>query len=168
MNPPQPAGYPTPPPLLPFQPDLVTVSEGISVEVKRKQIGNSRQQAATFYPHAAIRSQKASYTLRGADIWTMLQFFQDVAGPGGSFWASTTLQAAKLTANVAAADTVLHVEDTNGVLVNDYIALNANGQFISCAQVTALDPVAKTITISAAPGVGINANAGLIYQLCLV
>lgn len=163
---PQPAGYAAAPRLLPLQPDFQQVMEQISVEVNREQIGFSREPNETFYPQAATRLQNASYTLQDAEVWSMLKFFVDVMGPGASFWASTWLEAARLTADVGAADTVLHVEDTHGVTAGDYFSFYAGGSALATAKATAL--TANTITIAVALGTAFLANSTLLFQLCLV
>jgi len=165
MNPgPKPAGYDKAPPLLPFQPDFLNVVEQVSVEVQREQIGFSRETSDTFYPQAAARLQNASYTVQDDAVWEMLRFFMRTMAPGSSFWASTWLQAAKLTADVAAADIVLNVEDTNAVNVGDYISLYG-GASVFASRVTAT--TANTITIAAAVGTNLTAKSTLLFQLCL-
>jgi hypothetical protein len=161
---PQPAGYATAPKLLPLQPDFHQVDEQVSVDVQREQVGFNREQLETFYPHDATRLQHATFTLQDNEPWTMLKFFSEVMGPGASFWASTWLQSAKLTADIGAADTVLHVVDTNAIVVGDYISLYAGGAAVASKKVTA--KTANTITISAI-GSALDAQSTLLFQLCL-
>ncbi len=165
MIPPQPPGYPVAPPLLPFQPDFQRVDEGISVEVGREQIGFSRQQSETFYPHMQWRTQNAQYTLSDAGIWGMFKFFSDFMGPGLAFWAPGWFEIARLTAYVNPGDTLLHVEDTNSVQVGDYVCLWSCTAAVSAAKVTAT--TANTITIDAPSPSFLNANSTLLLQLCL-
>jgi hypothetical protein len=162
---PQPAGYAAAPKLLPLQPDFQHIDEQISVEVKREKIGFNREQLETFYPQAAARIQHASYTLTGNDIWRMLKFFSEVMAPGAAFWASTWLQAAQLTADIGAADTVLHLEDTNGVNVGDYLSVYSGSSIVGKPKVTA--KTSNTLTIAAAIGTALNARTTLVFQLCL-
>lgn len=168
--PPKPPGYLEAPQLLPFAPDFTQVTEQISVEVKRQSIGFARQQSTTFYPQEPQRMQTASYTLTGWKIWGMCRFFADFMAPGASFWAATTLEAARLTANAAAGATVLQVQDTNGVDVGDYLAFIANGQIIQAGEIESLSPDSDppTITLAAPLSSTINPQSCLLQQLCLV
>jgi hypothetical protein len=162
---PQPPCYPFTPPLLPFRPDFSAVSEEISVEVKRDSTGFGREQNQTFYPHAASRSQTASYTIAGENgAAQLLRFFQDVAAPGSAFWAPGWFQLASLTQDAEPADTVLQVSDTSAVNVGDYVAIVSFDTAIA-RRIVATNP--GTITLDAAPDIPIIARTTLVQPLCL-
>jgi hypothetical protein len=161
---PQPTGYNSAPLLLPFQPDFTSVTEEISVEVKRAAIGFPRDQAQTFYPQPPARSQKSSYTLNGSQLGSLLRFFQDVAAPGAVFWASSWIQIASLTNDALATDSVLHVEDTNAVNVGDYISLFSDSEVIARKVIAT---TANTITLDSAVGIPMTVSSTLLFQLCL-
>jgi hypothetical protein len=161
---PQPPGYSFAPPLLPVIPDFNAVSEEISVEVKREQLGFTRQQAQTFYPHAASRSQKADYTLTATQAGQFLRFFQDIAAPGAVFWASGWMQLARLTQDALATDSVLHVEDTGAVNVGDYVSIyNSSGALAR----KVVGRTANTIQLDDPVGNASPANDTCIFPLCL-
>jgi hypothetical protein len=161
---PKPTGYATAPYLFPYLPDFSRVSEGIAIPVAREQIGFSREQRTEFYTQAASRNQTANYTLVSQDLGTFLSFFQAIAAPGSSFWASGYFQVAELTQDVAAVDTVLHVSDTTALLVGDYISLYSYGTTVA-RKISA--KTANTITVDSAAGVALPASLTCIFPLCL-
>jgi hypothetical protein len=161
---PQPTGYSTAPALLPFYPDFQSITEEISVDIKRAQIGFTREQMTTFYPQAAARSQLASYRLTSSQAGQFIRFFQDIAAPGSAFWASGWTQIAQLTQDSIAANSVLTVEDTSAVLVGDYVWLyqheNATARKISAKTV-------NTITLDNNVGFALTVGDALILPLSL-
>ena len=160
---PQPTGYAAAPKLLPFDPDFRKVTEQINIEVQREQIGFDREQAATFYPHETWRSQTAGYTLKASQPAQLLRFFLDVAGPGGTFWATNWLMAARLTSDIASSDTVLNVVDASAVRLGDYLSLYTSAGI--ARKVTA--KTGTTITLNTAPGVNLSRAATSLFPLSL-
>lgn len=162
---PKPTGYTTAPYLFPYLPDFSKVSEEISVPVTREQIGFSREQRTEFYTQTASRKQIANYTLASQDLGTFLSFFQAIAAPGNSFWASGYLQVSELTQDVAATDTVLNVSDTSALLVGDYISLYSYGTTVA-RKISA--KTVNTITVDSAVGASLSASLTCLFPLCLV
>ncbi|HZQ46702.1 MAG TPA: phage BR0599 family protein [Verrucomicrobiae bacterium] len=160
---PNPSGYTVAPALLPFQPDFSRVTEQISVDVRRKQVGFARQQGQTFYPQLPARSQTADYTLDSADAGKFLYFLQSVAASGQPFWASSWLEFSSLTQDTLVGDTVLNVQDTSALQVGDYISVFAESAITR--KVTAL--TVNTITIDSAIGAALTATETCVFQLCL-
>src|ERR1051326_7919368 len=161
------AGYTTAPRLLPYRANFIGIEDSILVNVLRESIGFSRQQTQTFYPQAAHRDFKLPYFLDGQPAaFQFLRFFLDHAGAGASFWTPGWMSAAQLTADVAAADAVLQVADTNSLKVGDYIALLDSGAAVSPAIVSALDDT--TITLLAPVGADHLASDSIVTPLLLV
>ncbi|MGA9776672.1 MAG: hypothetical protein WBS33_00190, partial [Verrucomicrobiia bacterium] len=75
---PEPAGYSSAPPILPYAPDYRSIKNQISVKVNREQIGFTRTQSQTFYPQLPTRAQDASFTLQCASIQGMVAFLMQV------------------------------------------------------------------------------------------
>lgn len=173
---PKPTGYITAPPLLPFLPDREGAEEETSVQVKRDQIGFTREQQDTFYPQSAERFAKFNFTLNAAgpaEAGTpntgpaqMMEFFLAVAAPGASFWCPSSLQCLMLSADALATDTVLNVADTSAVANGDciYIFVSSTGY---ARTITALDPVHNTVAIDSALGVAAPAFQTTIFPLIL-
>ena len=161
---PTPVGYSNAPKRLPCYPDFSRVSEELRVSISRDQIGFTREQASTFYTHEVFRGQEADYTLVDDQPAQLLKFFQDHAGPGASFWAPSWLNVARLTQDVDAADTTLHVEDTTAIVAGDYLALFGD----NFAAVKVVGKTANTITIATAPGADLTSDITCIFPLNLV
>lgn len=160
------AGYTSAPKLLPYRANFIGIEDSIEVNVLRESIGLGRAQAQTLYPQAAHRAFKLPYFLDGqASAFQFLRFFLDYAGAGASFWTPGWMSAARLTADVAAADTELHVVDTSGLKAGDYIALEGRAGF-QPAIVEALAPT--TITLHAAIGADCLFEEAIITPLLLV
>jgi len=162
-----PAGYTTAPRLLPYRANFVGIEDSVALNVLRESIGFGRQQAQTYYPQAAHRAFKLPYFLEGQSAaFQFLRFFLDHAGPGASFWTPGWMSAARLTADVAVADTVLQVADTNSLKVGDYIALLNSGAGILPAIVSALADT--TVTLLAPIGADHLASDSIVTPLLLV
>lgn len=162
------AGYTTAPRLLPYRANFVGIEDSVSVNLLRESIGFGRQPAQTFYPQAAHRAFKLPYFLDGQTAaFQFLRFFLEYASAGASFWTPGWMSAAQLIADVAAADTVLQVADTNSLLVGDYIALlsTINSQ-PSTNVVSALTE--DTVTLLTAVGLEYRASDTIITPLLLV
>jgi uncharacterized phage protein (TIGR02218 family) len=160
-------GYTTAPRLLPYRANFVGIEDSVAINVLRESIGFGRQQTQTFYAQAAQHAFKLPYFLDGQSAaFEFLRFFLDHAGPGASFWTPGWMSAAQLTADAAAADTVLQVADTNSLKVGDYIALLNSGAGILPAIVSALADT--TVTLLAPIGADHVASDTIVTPLLLV
>jgi len=160
-----PAGYSTAPRLLPYRANFVGIEDSVALNLLRESIGFGRQQAQTFYPQAAHRAFKLPYFLDGQSAaFQFLRFFLEYAS--ASFWTPGWMSAAQLTADVAAADTILQVADINSLKVGDYIALLDSGAGILPAIVSALDDT--TVTLLAAIGADYSRADTIVTPLLLV
>lgn len=156
--------YAVPPKLFPFAIDFDTPKTGFNVSIIREQIGFGRESAETLYPQTNARDFQAGQTmLTAVDIGKVLRFWQEY-GPGAVFWASNWVNAAVLTADIGAPDTVLQVEDTDGITEGDYLGFINSEGIAATARVTAKTD--DTITIDAAVGAR-QAAATVVSQLML-
>jgi hypothetical protein len=161
---PRPTAYATAPLLLPFYPDQAKLSELLSVELKREQLGFTREQTQVFYPHFPERGQDGGFSLVEPMAAEMARFFADVMAPGQSFWAPSSLIAVELTADAAPADTVLDVDDTDGLELGDYLLIcPPKGPAIARQ---AVDFTFGTLTLDAAPGEALPSGT-LVFPLAL-
>lgn len=166
---PKPAGYTTAPYILPFVPDRDGAEEETSVQVKRDHIGLLREQQNTFYPQAAERYVKFSFTLTGEQPAQMMEFFLATMGPGDAFWCPSSLQCLVLSADALATDTMLNVADTSAMAVSDCIYIFPESAGVPLARtITAIDPVHNTVTMDSALGVSASAGQSAIFPLLLM
>jgi hypothetical protein len=153
-NGPLPSGYGSAPVLLPFQSDFRQVTEQITLDVARTQIGFDREQQPTFYPHAAYRQQQSQYTLSAAEIPSLLVWFQTVGGPGQSFWAAGAFVTARMSAPATAIATTLNVYDTYAIKSSDYLCMVSNRVVTGFAKVNTVFGA----SVSNATGLGVAVN----------
>jgi hypothetical protein len=165
-NGPTPAGYGAAPKLFPF---AVNFDSGIKANVDevvlRTPIGFARQQMETFYAQTPARSQVSEHELITAiEAAQALEFFRQ-HGAGKSFWCPDFVSAVVLTADVGAADTVLHVKDTLAVITGDWIVFSTPDSVLGTARITA--KTNNTVTIAVAVGVLMPAGTTLVSFLVL-
>jgi hypothetical protein len=103
-------------PLFPFRPNWATPprSGSASVEIDRQQIGQGRISADAFYAQPARRPTDQAFTLQNSEPWQLLRMFLDFRGVKERFWLPVGLAEARLTADVAAIDTALTVDNPTG------------------------------------------------------
>lgn len=164
-----PSGYTTAPYLFPIRPVFSEVTDTLTVRVSRATTGFRREQSTTFYPQAVAHLAEQGFELRSrAEIARLVRFFQE-HGTASSMWVAAAFAAARLTADIGAGDTVLHVEDTGMLMVgdgtDDYLALIDGAGTIVGRRVTGL--TATTITLNTAPG-AMSAAATYLAPLILV
>lgn len=145
-------------------------NENFSIVLIREGIGFGREAAETFYPQSVARELSTNYFIStAADAGRLIGFFLQHA-TGKSFWTSDWVSAAVLTADVGAADTVLHVSDVMGIVPGDY-ALFYGPQGMAGAVVGARimdsDAAAKTVTLAAALGSAFAAGSSMLTGLVL-
>lgn len=153
---PTPAGYASPPTLLPFRQDHRDVTESFVVAVSQRDVGFQREQSRTFYPQDVHRAQVARLTVSGAsNVATLLAWFDSVAGEGGSFWAASSLSVGYLANDALAGDTALTWGDAN-VIAGDYICTWKSDGSIATAKISTV--VGNVITVATAFGVALKAG----------
>jgi Phage conserved hypothetical protein BR0599 len=162
---PKPAGYTTAPSVLPFTPDFSAVSEITNVDVQRDDAGFTREQFPTLYPQPPQKKQAANYAFLNGEWPQFLSFFQNISAIGESFWAPGWFRCAKLSANVAATDTVIDVEDSSAIAGGDWLMFFSGG----VSTLVQVDSTGDgTITLTAEIGVALPAKGAEIYPLVLV
>lgn len=114
-------------PLFPFRPDWDTnpTSLGADVDISLQQIGQTRPLATVFYTQPGRRRLEQSFTLLNTDPLNLLSFFAGIGGENNSFWLPATVMEASLTANVAATDTAVQVDNGAALGTNTFIALES-------------------------------------------
>lgn len=160
-----PAGYGTAPKLLPFSPNWRGLDDSFTVNLRRSRSGFRRQQTLELYPQAVARVWSLDYQLPSTqEAGQFAAFFRDYGGRGAAVWAPTRVSVAVLTAAIAAADTVLQVEDAGPIAVGDYLAL-IYADLVIGRRVTAV--TSTTVTLSAAVGVDLPQST-MVSPLLLV
>ena len=161
-----PAGYGSAPDVCPLSVNLWDLNQTLRVRVQRESLGFTREESTTFYLQAAVNVfDHASLPTTAAGAATLLRFFLDHAD-GASFWATTGVALARLSAAALTTDTVLNLEDAGALLVGDYVMLvpSAGGTPI-CRRVTAVS--STTLTVNSAVGTALPKGLA-VWPLYLV
>lgn len=113
-------------PMFPFAANWVTSphSGDSEFDIDRIQIGQQRALSQIYYTQRNRRRVQQSLTLCNSDPLNLLSFFVQMVGQVESFWLPANLKEAWLTANVAATDTALHVDNGSALGTNTFICLN--------------------------------------------
>jgi hypothetical protein len=114
------------PPLFPFAANWVTSPHSGTAEfdIDRQQIGEVRALSQIYYTQRNRRRVQQDLTLKGGDPLNLLSFFVSMGGQVQSFWLPANLKEAWLTANVAATDTALNVDNPAALGTNPFLCLN--------------------------------------------
>lgn len=153
-------------PLIPFDTDWSTDPEsgGAEVDIDWRQIGELRQMSSSYYTQTGRRKFSQYFKLVNNDGVNLLGFFASVGGEQNNFWIGASLSEAVLTANVAAADTALHVDVGANLGTNSFLLLNDNNNRIP---LVVSNVAANTWNLSAAPGVAFAAANTRIESMVL-
>lgn len=120
------SGDGTPSPLFPFAANWVTSPHSGEAEydIDRQQIGELRALSQIYYTQRNRRRVQQDLTLNGGNALHLLSFFIQMGGQIQSFWLPANLKEAWLTANVAATDSLLNVDNPTALGTNTFICLN--------------------------------------------
>lgn len=150
-------------PLFPFAPDWTAFTSGDSeADVARQQIGALRALQSQYFTQRSRRKSKQAFTL--TTPLNLLGFFVACGGETKSFWLPAGISEAALTANVAATDTVLNVDNPGALGGNVFVALNDNNHV---APLKISGVTGNQWNLTAAPGVAFGANTTRIETLWL-
>lgn len=145
-------GYATAPRLLPFVPTFKGINHKINVQVKREQIGFSREQLPTFYEHEPWEENASVYWAQSlSDVASVLYWYQSDAGQGASFWSQSALASCALAVAAGAADTDLAMADVGGVQINDQLCIVQSSGTIITRKVIGI--LGNVVTVASAFGV---------------
>lgn len=113
-------------PMFPFAANWVTSPNSGTAEfdIDRQQIGETRALSEIYYTQRNRRRVKQYLTLKNNDPLNLLSFFTQMGGEVQSFWLPANLKEAYLTADVAATDTKLNVDNPSALGTNTFICLN--------------------------------------------
>lgn len=113
-------------PMFPFAANWVTPPDSGSAEydIAREQIGEVRALSQVYYTQRNRRRIRQDLLLTNYDSLNLLSFFKSMGGEVQSFWLPANLKEANLTADVAAADTALNVDNPGAIGTNTFICLN--------------------------------------------
>jgi hypothetical protein len=113
-------------PLFPFAANWVTSPKSGTAEfdIDRRQIGEVRALSQIFYTQRNRRRIQQDLLLQNEDPLNLLAFFVQMGGETQSFWLPANLREANLTANVAATDEVLNIDNPSALGTNTFICLN--------------------------------------------
>lgn len=113
-------------PIFPWRPDWATVpvSASAKVDIERQQIGQGRELQEAYYTQDARRDGMQNFTLEGVDIWNLLSFFIGSGSEIQNFWLPMGITEANLTADVAAVDTALNVDNAPALAVGAFVVLD--------------------------------------------
>lgn len=138
-------------PIFPWRHDWASsIDSGCAmVDVDRQQIGELRHTSDAYYTQLARRTSSQAVTLCGADVWDLIAFFVSMGGVEQSFWLGAGMSEALLTANVAATDTTLTVDEPGNIGGNSYILLD---DLTNRTAVQVTGTVGSKWTLSAAVG----------------
>jgi hypothetical protein len=165
-----PAGLPsaaaTPPPLFPFDANWSTdpMSGGSETDVERRQIGEQRQMATSYYAQRGRRKFTQYFTLQDQDGLNMLGFFAAIGGETNNFWIGASLSEAQLAANVLSTDTALQVDNGANLNTNGFVLLNDN---INRVPLAVSGVVGNTWNLTGAVGTAFGADTTRIESLVL-
>jgi hypothetical protein len=153
-------------PLFPFAPDWSTVPQSgeSDVDVDRRQIGQLRTLASAYYAQRNRRKVTQHFRLQNLDPFNLLAFFVAMGGEQNNFWLGAALSEAGLTANVAATDTALHVDNGANIGTNSFVLLNDNNNRVP---LVVSSVVGNTWNLSAAPGTAFGKQTTRIESLVL-
>ena len=115
-------------PLFPFAANWNTepVSAGAEMDITYEQIGQTRPLASVYYTQRNRRRIQQTFTLTNYDGLNLLSFYVSLGGQSKAFWLPASLSEATLTANVAATDTQVTVDNPAALGTNTFIVLNDN------------------------------------------
>jgi uncharacterized phage protein (TIGR02218 family) len=129
-------------------PQYTVEAGGATVDIVRKQIGYTRDEAQTVYPQTPERTLKASYELTAASAAQLLALWLQGFGSQAPFWIPSGVSPMQLTADIGPTDTTLNVD--NSANFNDYAYLFLQSDNWVAARITGTG--SGVVTVAAAPG----------------
>ena len=153
-------------PLFPFAPDWSSAPQSGEAEqdITRTAIGVVRALQVQYFAQRSRRKANQGFLLQGTDPLNLLSFFLSTGGETHNFWLPVGISEAALTANVAAVDTAITVDNPAALGGNVFIALNDN-RHLAALKVTGV--AGNNWNLAAAPGIAFNAAVTRIESLML-
>jgi hypothetical protein len=113
-------------PLFPYRADWGTAPEsgGSEQDIERRNIGQVRMMSDAYYAQIARRTATQTFRLEDGDAWGLLSFFLQMGSQRQNFWLPVSISEARLTADVAAVDAALQVDQPGTLGPNSLVVLD--------------------------------------------
>lgn len=136
----------------PFRPDWATTPASGSAEivVDRRSMGHLREQPSAYWTQTSRRRVELGYTFETPAEWMKaLSFLEALNGKAKTCWLPAALSDARLTADVAAADTTLALDDITRLGTNEWFALDDLEQLVIVRRSGTANPLPLSSAVGA-------------------